>query len=61
MRVTIFGSNIETDALKDVKSIYDLKKKGIFSHLKNEDQACKELLAIIKPVKEPDPPEPKED
>lgn len=53
MTVNIKGVNIETDNLS-VKSIEDIKRSGIFDHLTDNGNACKELWEKIKPVK-PDP------
>lgn len=48
----IHGSDINEAALSDVKSLADLKKLQIFSHLPNEDQANEDLWKTIR--KEPE-------
>jgi vacuolar-type H+-ATPase subunit D/Vma8 len=47
----IQGVEINIDSFKAVKSIADLKKQDIFSHLENADEAYKELFELIKPKK----------
>lgn len=47
----IQGSDINLAALSGVKSLADLKKLNIFSHLPNKDEANDELWKIIKPDK----------
>lgn len=44
----VHGSEINLSALKDVKSIDDLKSKNIFQHLDDEDEAYNELWDILK-------------
>ena len=44
----IQGSDINPDALVGVKSLADLKKLDIFSHLPNSDEANEELWSKIK-------------
>lgn len=51
----VHGSDINPDALVGVKSLADLKKLSIFSHLPNETEANEALWKILKPAK----PEPK--
>jgi hypothetical protein len=51
----IHGSDINLDALSEVKSLADLKKLNIFSHLANESEANESLWKILKPVKKPEP------
>lgn len=45
----IQGSEINPAALSGIKSLADLKKLNIFSHLPNEDEANEELWRHIKP------------
>lgn len=45
----IHGSDINLAALGEVKSLADLKKLEIFSHLPNEDEANDDLWKILKP------------
>lgn len=46
----IHGSDVNLAALSDVKSLADLKKLEIFNHLPNEDEANKDLWAVLKPA-----------
>ncbi len=55
----LHGSDINEKALREVKSLDDLIKLNIFSHLPNEKEANADLLKAIKPDKplsEPDKP-----
>lgn len=45
----IHGSDINLAALSEVKSLSDLKKLKIFSHLPNEEEANDDLWKTIKP------------
>jgi hypothetical protein len=54
----IHGSDINLDALVGVKSLADLKKLNIFSHLPNKDEANEKLWKIIGAFKEIEEPEP---
>ena len=45
----IHGSDVNLAALSEVKSLADLKKLQIFSHLPNENQANEDLWKILKP------------
>lgn len=45
----IHGSDVDLSQLSDVKSLSDLKRIGIFSHLDNEDEANDELWAALRP------------
>jgi hypothetical protein len=49
----IHGSDINLDALVGVKSLADLKKLNIFSHLPNEKEANESLWRILKPEPKP--------
>ena len=46
----IHGSDINQAALSEIKSLKDLKKLKIFSHLPNENEANEDLWEAIKPV-----------
>ena len=48
----IHGSEVDLTAIGEVKSLADLKKLGINSHLsrEEEDAANKELLAALQPA-----------
>ena len=48
----IHGSEVDLAAIGDIKSLADLKKLGIYSHLsrEEEDTANKELLAALQPA-----------
>lgn len=48
----IQGSNINPAALAEVKSLADLKKLEIFSHLDDADAANKELWNALHPPKQ---------
>lgn len=50
----IQGSDINPDALIGIKSLADLKRLNIFSHLPNEDEANEDLWKILK-NDEPEP------
>lgn len=56
MRVEIKNVGIQTETLKDVKTLEDLHTKEIFSHLSEEEQfeAEEELLSILNENSEED-------
>lgn len=45
----VHGSDINLTALSEVKSLADLKKLNIFSHLPNAKEANDDLWKILKP------------
>lgn len=55
MITVMHGSEINMAALKHIKSLVELEKLEIFSHLPNAAEANKELWETLKP-KEPEKP-----